>query len=139
MRKQTKRWPGHIAERSSSRAVPHRAVLCCRGWRALANLQDAMAMAAHVGSAGETHAPVGRRAAWWACGEKPRGHQPPRRPCSVPLPGSRPGAASLPTCMMAHVVWRSGGTAHVPHTAGPPRSPEVQKHVLEEGWCCLVT
>lgn len=90
-------------------------------------------MVAHVGSGSETHASVGGRTAQRACCERPQGHQPLHCPRSVPLLASRLGAASLLTCMMAHMVWRSGGTARMPCTAGPPRSPEVQKHILEEG------
>ena len=136
MRKQTKRWPGHIAECSSSCAVPRHVVgvggpspTCGTRWL----------RPVRVGSGSETHAPAGRHATWQACCERPQGHQPTCCPRSVLLLVSGLGVALLPTCVMAHVLWTSGGTAPVPCTAWTPRSPEVQKQVLEEGWCCVVT
>lgn len=40
-------------------AMPWHAVPPCQGWQVLGNLWDTMAIAVHVGSGSETHAPVG--------------------------------------------------------------------------------
>lgn len=113
-------------------AMPWHAVPPCQGWQALGNLWDTMAMALHVWSGSEIHAPVGGLAV-----TDPRDIS----PCLVLTqccswgPGWQQHA--YPPAWWH--TWCVQEQWHSLCTAGPLRSPEVQKHVFEEGWCCLAT
>lgn len=154
MRKQTKQWPGHIAECFSSRAAPRRTVLCRAAGtgQALTNLLDTMATVVHVGSGGEAHTHTGGSAAQQVCCERPPGTSAPASSQLGAIPRIQAGGGITARLQchsqgpgwgwhpleMAHMMQSSVATTRVAYTAGSPRCPEVQKDILVEGRCCLV-